>query len=254
MAVAKRLRQQTAIVTGASRGIGKAIAERLSEEGAFVACLDIDLETARSVAANLASPGAAFRVDVTDESSVKSAISEVIAARGELHILVNNAGIAGPQEPAGSTDLAGWQQTLAVNLTGPFLCSRESLPHLVATGGVIINIASALAFIGWPNEAAYGPTKAGLVQLTKGMALDYAGKVRVNCICPGAVRTPMIESVLPEGAIREAALAEYGRIHPLFRRLAEPREIADAVVFLASNDASLVTGAAVLVDGGLTAG
>jgi meso-butanediol dehydrogenase/(S,S)-butanediol dehydrogenase/diacetyl reductase len=111
-----------------------------------------------------------------------------------------------------------------------------------------------LAFIGWPNEAAYGPTKAGLVQLTKGMALDYAGKVRVNCVCPGAVRTTMIESVLPEGAIREAALAEYGQIHPLFRRLAEPREIADAVLFLASDDASLVTGAAVLVDGGLTAG
>jgi NAD(P)-dependent dehydrogenase (short-subunit alcohol dehydrogenase family) len=254
MVVAKRLTGRTAVVTGASRGIGRAIAERLSEEGAFVACLDIDLENARSVAANLAGPGAAFQVDVTDESSVESAISEVIAEAGALHILVNNAGIAGPQEPAATTDLAGWQQTLAVNLTGPFLCAKKSLPHLIASGGVIINIASALAFIGWRNEAAYGPTKAGLVQLTKGMALDYAGKVRVNCVCPGAVRTPMIESVLPEGAIREAALAEYGQIHPLFRRLAEPREIADAVLFLASDDASLVTGAAVLVDGGLTAG
>jgi NAD(P)-dependent dehydrogenase (short-subunit alcohol dehydrogenase family) len=254
MVVAKRLTGRTAIVTGASRGIGRAIAERLSEEGAYVACLDIDVENAHSVAANLTTPGLAVPVDVTDEKSVESAISEVIAEAGALHILVNNAGIAGPQEPAATTDLAEWRKTVAVNLTGPFLCSKIALPHLNPTGGTIINIASALAFIGWPGEAAYGPTKAALVQLTKGMALDYAGKVRVNCICPGAVRTPMIESVLPEGAIREAAMAEYGRIHPLFRRLAEPREIADAVLFLASDDASLITGAAVLVDGGLTAG
>lgn len=115
-----------------------------------------------------------------------------------------------------------------------------------------MNIASALAFIGLRQEAAYGPSKAGVVQLTKGMALDYAPDVRVNAVCPGAVRTDMIVSVLEEGD-REQLLAEYGQIHPLYRRLAEPEEIADAVLFLASPDASYITGVALCVDGGLVA-
>ncbi len=252
--MARRLRDKVAIVTGAGRGIGRAIAQRLAEEGAHVACLDRDAAAAEATQSLLAGAGTAIQADVTDEPSVSAAILAAAALRGRIDVLVNNAGIAGPQVPVGETDLAGWQDTIAVNLTGPFLCSRHALPHLIATGGSIVNIASALAFIGWPNEAAYGPTKAALVQLTKGMALDYAGKIRVNCVCPGAVRTPMIESVLPEGAAAEAALAEYGRIHPLHRRLAEPREIADAVLFLASDDASLITGGSILVDGGLTCG
>jgi len=242
------------MVTGAGRGIGRAIAIRLAEEGAFVACCDINPEGAGETAESLASPGIAVTLDVTNEESVAATVDKIVRSRGGLDALVNNAGIAGPQEPAGRTPTDGWRRTLEVNLTGPFLCSREALPHLQARNGCIVNIASALALVGWQNECAYGPAKAGLVQLTKGMAMDYADSIRVNCICPGAVRTPMIESVLPSGADVEALMKEYGKIHPLHQRLADPREIADAVLFLASDDASLMTGAMLVVDGGFTAG
>lgn len=249
----RRLQDRTIVVTGAAQGIGRAIAERLAEEGAFVAIADVNLAAAENVAAGLPRPGMAVLLDVTDESSVERGLAEVVARRGELDVLVNNAGIAGPQEPLGTTPSAGWRRTLDVNLTGPFLCSRAALPHLIASKGAVIHIASALAFVGLRGECAYGPTKAGIVQLTKGMALDYAGKIRVNCICPGAVRTPMLEAYAAQGQDVEALMAELGSIHPLHGRLANPREIADAVVFLASDDASLVTGAAVLIDAGLVA-
>jgi NAD(P)-dependent dehydrogenase (short-subunit alcohol dehydrogenase family) len=252
--IAQRLQDRTAFVTGAGSGIGRAIALRLSEERAFVACADIDAKAAAATAAMLPEPGMAVMVDVADEASVAAAVAEVIRQRGGLDILVNNAGIAGPQEPAGTTPLAGWRHTLEVNLTGPFLCSRAALPHLEASRGTIVNIASALALVGWMNECAYGPSKAGVVQLTKGMALDYAGTIRVNCVCPGAVRTPMIESVLAKDVDVEATLSDYGKIHPLHQRLADPREIADAVLVLASEDASLMTGAVLAVDAGFTAG
>lgn len=254
MSTPRRLLDRTIFVTGAGSGIGRAIAIRLSEERAFVVCADIDAKAAEATAALLPVPGLAVEVDVTDENSVALAISAVAARRGGIDVLVNNAGIAGPQEPAGTTPLEGWRRTLEVNLTGPFLCSRAALPTLQARRGAIVNIASALALVGWTNECAYGPSKAGVVQLTKGMALDYAGSVRVNCVCPGAVRTPMIESVLPKDVDVEATMAEYGKIHPLHQRLADPREIADAVVFLASDDSSLMTGAILTVDAGFTAG
>jgi NAD(P)-dependent dehydrogenase (short-subunit alcohol dehydrogenase family) len=254
MVASRRLADRTAIVTGAGSGIGRAIALRIAEEGGFVAVADIDLSAAGQTAAMLAVAGMAVEIDVTSEASVGSAVATVVGQRGRLDVLVNNAGIAGPQEPAGTTPLDGWRRTLDVNLTGPFLCSREALPHLQASRGVIVNIASALALVGWQNESAYGPTKAGLVQFTKAMALDYAKSIRVNCVCPGAVRTPMIEALLPADADKEAMLKDYGKIHPLHRRLADPREIADAVVFLASDDASLMTGAVLTVDAGFTAG
>ncbi|UGS35278.1 SDR family NAD(P)-dependent oxidoreductase [Capillimicrobium parvum] len=243
---------RTVIVTGAGRGIGAAIAFRLGGEGAWVACLDVDGQSAEATAAALPRGGRSFAVDVGDEAAVRSALAAVVAERGAVHAVVNNAGIAGPQEPAGSTDLAAWEQTLRVNLTGAFLVSKHALEPLRRTDGAIVNVASALAFVGLRAESAYGPSKAGLVQLTKGMALDYAPDVRVNAVCPGAVRTPMIASVVAPGD-SEALMAEYGRIHPLHRRLAAPEEIADAVLFLASDDASFVTGTALLVDAGLTA-
>jgi NAD(P)-dependent dehydrogenase (short-subunit alcohol dehydrogenase family) len=250
--IAQRLADRTAIVTGAGRGIGRAIAHRLASEGAWVAVVDTDRALAERSAAEAPGPAIALSADVGDEDGVAAAVSSVVAARGGLDIVVNNAGIAGPQSPAGTTELEGWEETLRTNLTGTFLVSKHAIEHLLASRGCIVNIASALAFIGLRHEAAYGPTKAGVVQLTKGMALDYAPDVRVNAVCPGAVRTDMIVSVLAEGD-RDQLLAEYGQIHPLYRRLAEPDEIADAVLFLASPDASFITGAALCVDGGLVA-
>ena len=253
MTIAQRMVGRTIIVTGAGAGIGRAIAHRLSEEGGWIACLDKDGAAAQDTAASLRD-GSHHVIDVSLEHEVERGIREVLSARGRIDVLVNNAGIAGPQEPALSTPLDGWERTLAVNLTGTFLMARAALPALIKSGGSIVNVASALAFVGWPNECAYGTTKAGVVQLTKGMALDYASRVRVNCVCPGAVRTPMLENTLPSGADVEALFAEYGKIHPLHGRLAWPEEIANAVLFLASDDASLVTGAALLADAGFTAG
>jgi len=250
MATATRLHGKTAIVTGAGSGIGRAIAQRLASEGAWVACFDRDRQAADRVAASLPAGGLGVYVDVSHEAEVEAGVAIVSRERGTLHVLVNNAGIAGPQTPVGTTPLAEWQRTLDVNLTGTFLVCRAAIPMLVAARGTIVNVASALALVAKTDEAAYHASKAGVVQLSRSMALDYAASVRVNCVCPGAVRTAMIESVLPAGTDVAAALAEYGKIHPLHRRLAEPEEIADAVLFLVSDDASLITGVAMPVDAG----
>jgi NAD(P)-dependent dehydrogenase (short-subunit alcohol dehydrogenase family) len=254
MAIANRMTFCNVAVTGGGAGIGAAIAHRLAEEGGFIAVLDVDLEAAEALVATLPYGGLALKVDVSDESAVKHAMSAILSERGGLDVLVNNAGIAGPQARAGETPKDGWERTLAVNLTGTFLMSTAALPTLIERRGCIVNIASALALVGWREECAYGPSKAGVVQLTKGMALDYADSIRVNCVCPGAVRTAMIESTLPPGVDVEATLADYGKIHPLHQRLAHPEEIANAVLFLASADASLITGAALVVDAGFTVG
>ena len=244
---------RTALVTGAGSGIGRAIARRLAEEGAWVACLDRNFAAAQTVANALPNGGRAISVDVSVEADVAGSLAVIEQERGALHVAVNNAGIAGPQTPAGRTPLNEWQRTLDVNLTGTFLVSKHALPMLIASRGAIVNVASALALVAKIDEAAYHASKAGVVQLSRSMALDYAASVRVNCVCPGAVRTAMIESVLPAGIDVAAALAEYGRIHPLHRRLAEAEEIADAVLFLASDDASLITGVAMPVDAGFSA-
>lgn len=254
MAVTNRLQGRTALVTGAGSGIGAAVARRFSAEGAWVACVDLSLESAERVASSLANPGCALQADVSREADVQAVIAAIKQLRTALHIVVNSAGIAGPQTSVGATPLEEWQRTLDVNLTGTFLVCKHGLALLAAVRGNIINVASALALVAKTDEAAYHASKAGVLHLSKSMALDYAGAVRVNCVCPGAVRTPMIVSVLPAGADVSAALAEYGRIHPLHQRLAEPEEIADAVLFLASDDASLITGAALPVDAGYSAG
>lgn len=245
---------RVAVVTGAGSGIGEAIAARLAEEGARVACLDVDARAAGRTAADVGGGAFPLAVDVADEAQVAAGLRAAIDEAGGIDLLVNNAGIAGPQGTALETTTDGWDRTHAVNLRGTFLMCRHAMPHLIERRGAIVNVASALAFVGWPGECAYGPSKAGVVQLTKGLALDFVPDVRVNCVCPGAVRTSMITSVLEGSPDMEDALTEYGQIHPLHRRLAWPREIADAVLFLASDDASFVTGAALPVDGGFLAG
>lgn len=251
--IANRLENRIAVITGAGSGIGRAIAQRFSQEGARVVCVDRNAAAAEQVAQSLNS-GIAAVADVSEEGQVRGVFERVAKECGALHVLVNCAGIAGPQTPVGTTPLDEWRQTLAINLTGTFLCCKYALPLLRAVRGNIVNIASALALVAKTDEAAYHASKAGVVHLSKSMALDYASDIRVNSVCPGAVRTAMIESVLPAGVDVRAALAEYGKIHPLHRRLAEPEEIADAVLFLASDDASLITGAALAVDGGYSAG
>ena len=244
------------VVTGGGSGLGAALCHALAGAGAAVVAADVREDAADRIATSVRGAGGqcvAMRLDVGDAAAGAAALEQVVAQFGRLDVLINNAG-TDVTLPVEELQVSDWHRVLATNLTGPFLMSRAALPHLLARRGAIVNIASALALVGWPSECAYGPSKAGVVQLTKGMALDYAGRIRVNCVCPGAVRTPMIESVLPPGTDVEAMMAEYGKIHPLHRRLADPREIADAVLFLASDDASLMTGAVLTVDAGLTAG
>ncbi|GAA2268176.1 3-oxoacyl-ACP reductase [Streptomyces ruber] len=242
-----------AVVTGAAGGIGRATCLRLAQEGGTVACLDIDLPGARATAREAGAAAHAVRADITREEEVLRAVGEV-AARHPVDVLVNVAGVNGPQAGAALTSTAGWDRTHAVNLRGSFLVAKHTLPHLTRRRGAIVNISSALAFVGYPMDCAYGPTKAGMVQLTQGMALDYAPDVRVNCVCPGVVRTPMTDDFLRGAPDTAKAVEEYGTIHPLHRRPAWPHEIADAVLFLVSDDAASITGVALPVDAGFLAG
>ncbi|MFF8469413.1 SDR family NAD(P)-dependent oxidoreductase [Streptomyces griseus] len=252
--VGERLSGKVAVVTGAGQGIGATIAELFVDEGAQVACVDVQAENVHARASALPDGRAiGIAADVSDEEAVVQAIGQTVERFGGLDVIVNVAGIAGPQSKAGDTTVAAWDRTHEVNLRGTFLLVKHGLPHLVARRGCVVNIASALALVGWPDESAYGPSKAGVVQFTKSVALDYAPHIRSNCVCPGAVRTPMITAVLEEYEDPERALAEYGSIHPLTGRLAEPIEIARAALFLASDDASFITGAVLPVDGGFTA-
>lgn len=249
MAVGRRMNGRGVLVVGAAGGIGREVCRRFAQEGALVGCLDIDAQGADEVARELGMAAFPIVADATDEEQVRAAV-EVMTRRAKLDVLANIVGMNGPTQKAAGTRAGDWDQTQAVNLRSMFLTAKHSLPHLIPRRGSIVNISSALAFTGWPEDCAYGPTKAGIVQLTKGLALDYGPQVRVNCVCPGAVRTAMTAELLDPGQDPEQGLAAYGRIHPLHGRLAQPQEIADAVLFLACDDASALTGVALPVDGG----
>ncbi len=222
-----------AIVTGAARGLGAAIADALEAEGAAVARTDVD--------------GGEVELDVRDGGSVERAVAAVAARLGEPTILVNNAGInrIGPSE---SFDEADWNEVVDVNLGGVFRCSQVVGGRmLAAAGGAIVNVASISGLVGMPGRAAYCATKAGVLGLTRALAVEWAGRgVRVNAVAPGYVRTPMVENALAQGLLAEEALLERVPIG----RLASPEEVAQAVVFLASPAAAYLAGQALLVDGG----
>lgn len=238
-----------ALVAGAAGGIGRAVSERLAEEGATVGCLDINGPGASEVARQTGPSSFPIVADARDEDQVIRAVEEM-TGRATLDVLVNIIGGNGPVTRADATPLDEWEKTQALNVRTTFLLAKHAVPHLVRSRGCIVNTSSALAFVGWPEDCAYGPTKAAIVQLTKGLAVDYGPHVRVNCVCPGAVHTGMTGELLDPGMPYEDALAQYGQIHPLHQRLARPAEIADAVLFLSSRDASALTGVALAVDGG----
>lgn len=239
-----RLKDQVAIVTGTGRGIGCVIARRLAEEGARVLVADIDSESAARAAAEL--PGAApVAVDVTDPASVARMIQAALDAFGRLDVLVNNAGV-GLNRPFLETTPEEWERTIRVNLTGTFYCSQAAARAMAERGGGrIVNIASISGERGAQNRSAYGASKAGVIQLTKVMALELAGKgIRVNAVAPGPVVTDMT-NVTHTAEIR----ATYNARIPM-KRYAQPEEVAAAVVFLASGEASFITGETLNVDGG----
>ena len=222
-----RFQDKVVVITGGESGIGLAAAERFREEGAQVHVLDI-----------------ATGCDVSDTAQV----SEALGGLGRIDILVNGAGIA-VRNPVVDEDEEDWDRTLQVNVKGIYLCSKHALP-LMGAGASIINISSVAGITGVRNRAAYSASKGAVVSLTRNMALDYAALgIRVNCVCPGFVKTPLI-ATLGKDPVR---LGRITALHPL-GRLGEPEDIASMILFLASDEASWITGQAIAVDGGFSAG
>jgi len=239
-----KLNGEVAIITGAARGIGREIARRMGNEGAAVVVADINGEQAARTAAELPR-GIAVEVDVTNPASVASMVQAAVDAFGHLNVLVNNAGV-GLNRPFLDTTPEEWERTIRVNLTGTFHCSQAAARVMANEGGgSIVNIASISGERGAQNRSAYGVSKAGVIQLTRVMALELAIKrIRVNAVAPGPVVTDMT-NVTHTAAIR----ATYHARIPM-KRYAQPCEIAAAVVFLASEEASFVNGETLNVDGG----
>ena len=189
-----------------------------------------------------------FHVDVSSEEQVAAMVAKAVELWGRLDIMVANAGI-GSAGKADEVTAQAWNQVIGVNLTGVFYCGKHAIPAMRKSGGgVIINTASILGHVGFPGATAYVAAKGGVVNLTRTMALDYAKeKIRVNSICPGFIETPLVQNGLPEEAQKAIAA-----MHPL-GRMGKPEEVANAILFLASDEASFITGASILVDGGYTA-
>jgi NAD(P)-dependent dehydrogenase (short-subunit alcohol dehydrogenase family) len=248
----KRFEGRVALVTGAASGIGRATAERLAQEGAKVACLDVqELQVHQAAAAIRQAGGEALPIvcDVSDAGSVSRAVDATIGKWGKLHAVANVAGIGGFIKTLDLT-LEQWNRFIAINLTGQFLVCQKALPHILETKGAIVNVASVAGLKSHPYAAAYCASKGGVVMLTKALAVEYARKgVRVNCLCPGGVDTPLLEQFqLPEGGSAKQLM----RIAPLLDRMATPAEVAAGIAFLASDDASYVNGTVLVVDGAMT--
>ncbi len=244
---------RVAFVTGAASGIGRATAELFAERGAKVVLGDITEDAgADAVAAIKAAGGEAtfVSVDVSDAEQVEAAIESVIATYGRLDYAFNNAGIEGVPAPTADCTVENFQNTIAVNLTGTFLCMKGELPLMLENGGAIVNCASIAGLVGFGGSPAYCASKGGVIQLTKTAALEYADKgVRVNAVCPGIIETPMVDRFTrgdPEAVGQLAAGEPIGRI-------GAPGEIAEAVLWLCSDAASFVTGHPMVIDGGWVA-
>jgi NAD(P)-dependent dehydrogenase (short-subunit alcohol dehydrogenase family) len=253
---ARRFEGKRVIVTGGASGIGKATVERFLEEGAKVAIIDVSERNGAAVAAELRDKGhdpLLITGDVTSPKDVKRMIAKVLEEFGGIDVLFNNAGIL-VEGTVEEVSEEGWDRIMGVNVKGPFLMSKEVVPVMLKQGkGVIVNNASCSGLVGDRNAIAYNASKGAVVLMTKCLALDYAEKgIRANCVCPGEIDTPMFRQ---EAQARNMPVEEYRKVlceyHPI-GRLGVPVEVANAVLFLASDEASFITGTALSVDGGYT--
>ncbi|GIW41585.1 MAG: short chain dehydrogenase [Candidatus Binatia bacterium] len=247
-----KLEGKVALITGAASGIGRASALLFAREGASVAVVDIDVERGNETVELVRRDGGeAFFVetDVREEEAVARSVRETVSRYGRLDIAFHNAGVGGEFGDVVACSEENFDRVLAVNLRGVFLGMKYAIPAILESGGgVVLNTASVAGMVATPTFPAYAASKAGVIQLTKTAALEYAKRgIRVNCLCPGVVDTPILEMIPSE--FRTSATQR----HPLVR-MARPEEIAEAALFLVSDDSSFLTGVAFVVDGGFTAG
>jgi meso-butanediol dehydrogenase / (S,S)-butanediol dehydrogenase / diacetyl reductase len=243
---AARFTGKTAFVTGAGSGIGAATARALVAEGALTVLADVDGAAVDALAVELGTTATAAQLDVRDEDAVAAAIS----VAGRLDALINVAGI-GSTTSAPDTSLETWERVFAVNVTGTFLCCKHAIPGMVRNdGGAIVNVGSAAGLVGLRNRAAYCASKGAVIAFTRALAVDHAPDgIRVNAVCPGTIETAWVRRLVDDAGESLDAL----RARQLLGRLGTPEEVAEAILYLASDAAAFVTGAILTVDGGLTA-
>ncbi len=248
-----RLENKVAIITGAGSGMGKAMAELFAGEGAKVVLGDISGDQ-NAVAASIGAAALPVHCDVADEEQVKALIAAAVSHFGKLDVMVNNAGFGGGMAPLHEQTTENWDRVHSVNIRGVFFCMKHAVIQMLAQGqgGAIVNIGSASGVVGWKHHSIYGAAKAGVHQMTKTAALDYAdNNIRVNAIAPGTIWTGLVEASKtipdpPKGGFRLAGI-------PL-DRWGLSRDIAHAALFLASDEAAYVTGTVLPVDGGYCIG
>jgi NAD(P)-dependent dehydrogenase (short-subunit alcohol dehydrogenase family) len=247
-----RLDGKVVVITGAGGGMGRDAARLFSEEGASVCAADVDLAAAEETAAGCRE-AFAHQVDVADEQAVRAMMTAVAERYGGIDVLYNNAGIS-PADDASilDTDTDAWERVQAVNTKGVYLCCKYGIPHLLERGGgSVINVASFVAILGAAtSQISYTASKGAVLSMSRELAVQFARQgVRVNALCPGPVETPLLLRIFGD----DPAAYERRRVHLPMGRLAKPREIVNAALFLASDESSYVNGATFLVDGGLTA-
>ncbi|MFD1715698.1 3-oxoacyl-ACP reductase [Amnibacterium flavum] len=246
----QRLRDRVAVITGGASGIGLATARRFAAEGAKVVIGDVDPTTGESAAAEVG--GLFVQVDVADEAQVNALFDTAVETYGSLDIAFNNAGISPADDDSiETTELPAWDRVQEVNLKSVYLCSRAALRHMVPQGsGSIINTASFVAILGSAtSQISYTASKGGVLAMTRELGVQFARQgIRVNALCPGPVNTPLLKELFAKDPER----AQRRLIHVPVGRFAEPDELAAAVAFLASDDASFITASSFVVDGGIT--
>ena len=252
-----RLADRVVLITGGGSGIGEAICVRFAQEGGEVVVTTRDPDhLARSVERVAAVADRAplgLRMDVTDTASVAGAVDAVVERFGRIDVLCANAGVDLPRAPA-IQDVTDdeWHRVMAVNVTGTFLVTRACIPH-IPDGGAVVTIGSINSFVAWPNDLPYTTSKGAVLQFTRALALDLAPRrIRANCVCPGVIDTPLTRAFIDAAPDPDEVVREYEMVSPL-ERMGTAEEVANAAVFLASDEASFITGSALIVDGGTTA-